>query len=378
MEKMTDSKVNDAGEQVMELKPIGRLQILRDKVFGKIAILLNKLKSRIKPRFREKLSTLTISQWFYFAAFICLISFVDDLDQEDDGLYLVGILAGIGMMREFLHLFHQVWQKLLGKGFILVLYAGTANFALAVSAIKINAIAGIEPSPFIFTLGFTTLLMLPFWLTVATVVFFSAALICINLWILISILLRIIRIKIKVHWEDRSFVFLTMFLRLILIPVVIMTLGLMIKPYADQIEMFNSAAVMLENEKFSPEQIEQIENAREEEVIELIKEFRAQNAEQQKLSDDQELVTSTESNLDNAAESKPKISPTRYLDTMVATFIYWFEAYPYSKCLKLPQQRSLIIDENLMLLVEKDKSELGYKFSVQECIPRKNSHQITN
>lgn len=380
MEKITDRSLSDANEQVVELKPVGKLAALRNRLFGNISALMTKLKIGIKPRFSEKLSTLTISQWFYFAAFICLLSFVDEIDEKDNGLYLVGILAGIGMLREFLHLFHQVWQKILGKGFILVLYAGTANFALAVSAIKINAIAGIEPSPFIFTLGFTTLIMLPFWLTVATVAFFSIALICVNLWILISILLRIVRIKIKVHWEDRSFVFFTMFLRLILIPVVIMTLGLMIKPYAEQIELFNSAAVMLDTDQFSPEQIEQIENAPEEEVFALIKELQAENAKQQQLLNDKQLEPSAESNPspDGESESEPQSSQTRYLDTMVATFIYWFEAYPYSKCLKLPQQRSLIIDENLMLLVEKDKSELGYKFSVQECIPRQYSHQQIN
>lgn len=380
MEKITDSSVADANEQVVESKPVGTLAAMRDRLTDRVSSFINKLKGVIKPRFREKLSTLTISQWFYFAAFICLLSFVDDIDETDNGLYLVEILAGIGMLREFLHLFHQVWQKILGKGFILVLYAGTANFALAVSAIKINAIAGIEPSPFIFTLGFTTLIMLPFWLTVATVAFFSIALICVNLWILISILLRIVRIKIKVHWEDRSFVFFTMFLRLILIPMVIMTLGLMIKPYAEQIELFDGAAVMFDADQFSPEQIEQIQGASDEEVMALLKEFQTQNVEQHQLLNDKasDPDASSESNSDSESESEPKSSHTRYLDTMVATFIYWFEAYPYSKCLKLPQQRSLIIDENLMLLVEKDKSELGYNFSVQECIPRQSSHQKFN
>jgi hypothetical protein len=379
MEKITDNSVSDANEQVVETKPAGRLTVLLSKLkAGKLAVLLSKLKSGITPSFREKLSSLTISQWFYFVAFICLLSFVNDIDEEDNALYIVGILAGLGMLREFLQLFHRVWQKILGKGLILVLYAGTANFALAVSAIKINAIAGIEPSPFIFTLGFTTLIMLPFWLTVVTVAFFSIALICVNLWLLVSILLRIVRIKIQVHWEDRSFVFLTMFLRLILIPLVIMTLGIMIKPYAKQIEAFNGANNMFTPNQFSSQQLEQIDNAGEEEVIALIKEFRAQNAAQLQLSNDNVSDSSDESNQASESESKSENNRTRYLDTMVATFIYWFEAYPYSKCLKLPQQRSLIIDENLMLLVEKDNSELGYKFAVQACVPRYENHRPIN
>ncbi len=54
---------------------------------------------------------------------------------------------------------------------------------------------------------------------------------------------------------------------------------------------------------------------------------------------------------------------------MIANFVFWFETYPNSACIKEQQQRSLIIDENSMLIVEKDDSELGYAFTVKPCIP---------
>jgi hydrogenase-4 membrane subunit HyfE len=51
---------------------------------------------------------------------------------------------------------------MLSKALTLVLCAATTYFALAISALKINLIRGIEPRPFIFTLSFSTLIMLLF------------------------------------------------------------------------------------------------------------------------------------------------------------------------------------------------------------------------
>ncbi len=54
--------------------------------------------------------------------------------------------------------------------------------------------------------------------------FFSIALIADNLWLIIGLLLRLIRVKVKVHWEDKVFVFITVIMRLVLIPYVIMSI----------------------------------------------------------------------------------------------------------------------------------------------------------
>jgi hypothetical protein len=51
---------------------------------------------------------------------------------------------------------------MLSKALILVLCAATTYFVLAISALKINLIRGIEPRPFTFTLSFATLIKLPF------------------------------------------------------------------------------------------------------------------------------------------------------------------------------------------------------------------------
>jgi hypothetical protein len=58
----------------------------------------------------------------------------------------------------------------------------------------------------------------------------------------------------------------------------------------------------------------------------------------------------------------------RDLDRLIAAFIYYFETYPNSMCKKKPSQHSLVIDENSVLLVEKTDNELGYAFTVEECV----------
>ena len=286
----------------------------------------------------------------YFLAFLLLLVRADQDIQQDSGLLWVGAIAGVGLVRELWHVFNRIWEHMLGKGLILVLYAATANFALAISALEINIITGIEPGPFVFTLGFATLIMLPFWLLMSSIMFFSVALVAGNLWLVVGILLRLVRIKVRVHWEDKVFVVITMIMRLVLIPYVIMSIFFMAVPYAEQIELLAHPITMIKAGSSK-------DNIAKEELNNKIvqSEFESEN------------VTITLNNhpfslpVDNKAQIK-------WLDKVIAGFIYHFETYSKSACLKLPEQRSLPIDENLMLLVIKDDSDLGYQFSVGPCV----------
>lgn len=343
--------------------------------------LFNRLLSRLsrtvrfyqKPTFVQKIQSLTASQYFYFAAIILFVMTVDDGYFDEERFLLVGIVAGLGLLRELWHLFQQVWQRMLGKAVLLVLYAGTANFVLALSAQKINAIVGVEPSPFVFTLGFTTLIMLPFWLISATVVFFSVAMVALNLWLLFSVLLRIVRIKVKVHWEDSSFVFLTMLFRLILIPSVIMTLTHFATPYANQIALFDA----IDNEPGQTINQAIAKEPPQTETDEAIKQAK-DTLEDALLQKKLELEASSESSTETT--TKPETAQIRYIDTMVANFVFWFETYPKSACIKEQHQRSLMIDDFSMLVVEPDDSELGYSFKVSPCIPvyEKNQESLSD
>jgi hypothetical protein len=309
-----------------------------------------KLPSHIIPLLRKKFSQLTISQWMYLIAFLLVLIHSEQGTGQDYELLWVGAIAGVGLVRELWHVFNRIWEHMLGKALILVLYAATANFALAISALKINIITGIEPGPFIFTLGFATLIMLPFWLLMSSIMFFSVALVAGNLWLVIGLLLRLVRIKVKVHWEDKVFVIITMIMRLVLIPYVITSIFFMAVPYAKQIELF-------------------------EQPIALFKQSVADNKDEtDALNDTIEINETDNKNITIRLNQRPFTIPVdeeghiKWLDKVIAGFIYHFETYPKSACKKSPLQRSLPIDENLRLWVAEDDSALGYKFSVGPCV----------
>ena len=312
-----------------------------------------RLPTQIIPLLRHKFSQLTLSQWMYLIASLLLLVHVEKDIEQDYELLWIGAIAGVGLVRELWHVFNRIWEHMLGKALIVVLYAATANFALAISALKINIITGIEPGPFIFTLGFATLIMLPFWLLMSSIMFFSVALVAGNLWLIIGILLRLVRVKVKVHWEDKVFVIITMIMRLVLIPYVIASIFFMAVPYAKQIELFEQPIALFKNSVANNED-----------------EIEALNA----LKDTIEINETDSKNITIRLNQRPFSMPVdedghiKWLDKVIAGFIYHFETYPKSACKKSPLQRSLPIDENLRLWVSEDDSALGYHFSVGPCV----------
>lgn len=371
---------------------------------------------RRSRRLRTDLSQLTFSQWMYLLAFFSLFFTADSEGEALDTFMLAGIIAGVGLMRELWHLFMRIWAHTAGKGLLFVLYAATANFALAISALKINSISGVEPTVFIFTMGFATLLMLPFWLILASMLFLGTALVVGNFWLLIALLLRIVKIRLPIHWEDQSFAVLTLILRIILIPALIWALALMLNPYLKQMDMFNEPLgfhVVRTNE-ISQEQAEQIRNLPRDEIAAALAEAKAEFQQQQDSTPSSTQPSTTSSTKDKTLQElidDPSLSPQqkaafqtlealsvtkqeddpttapkkpeepaapglKWLDLMIAQFIYRFETYPYSACAKEPNQRVLTINENLVFVAERDSDyETGIKFSAMECIPRNSVHE---
>ena len=302
-------------------------------------------------RFKQRLSELNVSQKFYIVAMVFFLLEAGGDDMTEEAVITIGVIAGIGLVRELWQVFHRLWDVTLGKGIILVLYAGTANIALAVSALKINAITGVEPTPFVFTLGFTTLMLLPFWITLATVMFFSVAVVALNIWLFLGILLRLLRVKVQMHWEDKSFAIITMIFRLVLIPHVIMAFMYMLTPYAKQIALFN-------------EQVEIIEKNTRTSSTGIEVKFDEPDSSAEQLDAEVKADTNTDTQSPVEETLEPKIT---VLDRIIAGFIYQFETYPYSACKKSSAQRTLWLDEESVFVAEKDDSALGYRFSMLPC-----------
>lgn len=370
-----------------------------------------------KPGLKEKLSNLTFSQWCYLIAFAWLLIGYDSAKEEQAHLAAVGVITAFGLVRELWIVFTLIWHNPLGKGLIVVLYAATANFALAVSALKINVISGIEPTPFYFTMAFTTLLILPFWIGLASLVFLSLMLVAGNIWLLLSVLVRIVGVRLKVHWEDKSLVFFTMVLRIILIPILLLTLSMVISPYFKQLDVFdedvsaqffedfkNNSAIKVEvpDQQAVGELLQQLENdgvnlpPESKQAIDKMLADAAQTSPEQSSEvappaepPSEQLVSSTpptEQSAEELTETQTATAPESQqavteegekegsglgpIDRLIANFIYHFETYPHSKCAKEPGQRTLVIDEYSMFVAQRDDGELGFSFTVAPCTPR--------
>ena len=275
----------------------------------------------------------TPSQLLYFSAMICLVVSIFD---DGNSTFIATILfAFTGLIRELLNLFQKVWATTIGKSLILILYASTANLALAFAALKINQITGVEPTPFVFTLGFTTLVLMPFWIAVSQILIFLVGLILANLWLLLSVPLKLFGIQLKVHWEDTQNAIITMLFRIILIPIVLSGLITIITPYLASSLDTNGIQFEIGTEQAQPVELS-LANIEQDEVgLEQLEDIQAK---------------------------------AQFIDQAIATFIYHLEAYPNSMCQKADNERTVILDDfSILLIAQSEESPLGYSYRVAKC-----------
>ncbi|MFC3096070.1 hypothetical protein DRW07_05825 [Alteromonas sediminis] len=319
---------------------------------------VNRVKSKVSNiGFLQKIKHLTPSQWCYFVALFLLFTGSENGELPDERLGLVALIAGIGFSRELFRVIHKIWDSMLGKGIFLLLYAGVANIALALAAVKVNSIAGIEPAILTFSVAFTLMLTLPIWFFFATIVFASVLLLIGNLWLLLTLLLRIVRIKIKAHWEDSVFVIASMIARLVLLVVVMLAMSDMIEPYIDQFSARENGEPIFSIS--TPK-----DRARNAQKEALLAEAEAAVAEANKNEADQ--ATSDEAIPENETEEQDD----RIIDRLIAAFIYNFETYPSSSCKQAENEKVIAIDENSIFVAAEADNELGYEFYVMPCIHR--------
>ena len=325
------------------------------------------------------------NQKLYLLAVILGISQEQSLSREtimepELGLLIVGSIAMIGMLRELLDIFTRVWQTLLGKSFIFIIYVIIGNFTLAVAARKVNYITGVDPHSLIYAQGFTTVLVLPLWLLLLT----SMSLILLftigNLWFLFLKLVNLLRLHpIKFRAGER-FSVLFVFLRLSLITPVMVTLMQPLNWYNTELNIEIPGVTISTGQTNDTEGAEQVK----EETAKVSSENEVVDAEQA-VAGNTELQTSS-SNTDkqdknkqsdevdiiaiNGADANGTETKEKYtdFDRAIATFVYEYETFQLSRCKKSATERVSIIGEDVILVAEKmPELELGYKFSARVC-----------
>ncbi|MFC3121365.1 hypothetical protein [Agaribacter flavus] len=305
--------------------------------FAKFTLTRDSLKTR--------LAEYNFSQLCYFTGFLLLIiALVGGMGT----FYLALFISILGLARELNLLFLKLWNYAIGKSITVIVYAGAANIALAYAASEINQVTGIEPYPFIFTIGFTALVFTPFWIALSSLLILSLVLLAINFWLVLSIVLKLFRIRVKAHWEDKKNVWMTMIMRLILVPFVCFYLLSIAFPYFvdSSFEKLISTKV---SQTFDSNPFAQNEG-------------------------DSFVTASIDLEPDNQDKTSifadETIKKSRTLRSIIADFVFFFEAYEYSACKKDKEQRSVIIDDFSVLLISINTDmPYGYEYEVVKCIP---------
>lgn len=362
---------NDDLHEEVNNRPVDTFPLL--KVFQSLK---QKVQSRVDAVRAWKLSVwaqqYNPSQWCYFVAGILLFLAITG-EKGNSYSILAGWVAFFGLSRELLHLFQRIWDTTLGKGAILILYASTANIALAYAAMKINLISGVEPTPFVFTLGFTTLVLMPFWITLSTVLVFLVFLILANLWLLVRLPLKLVGFDIQLHWEDKKRAVLTMFLRIVLIPLALISILEAATPYfADFMDGVPTAKqIRLEIE----EGFGDATDLSDEQPAAPVTEELDGNKERQPVTSSEQVSTEQDAPETSAEFTEEQAETKRkgmVINRLIANFMWYFEAYPNSFCEKPEEVRTVPIEEGVVLFVYQDESqEIGYRYDVSQCILRK-------
>jgi len=318
------------------------------------------------------------NQKIYLIAIIIGLSLDESLAPESmsdpsKDLLIVGSIAMIGMLRELLNIFTRVWQTLLGKSFIFIIYVIIGNFTLAVAARKVNYITGVDPHSLIYAQGFTTVLVLPLWLLLLT----SMSLILLftlgNVWFLFLKLVNLLRLHpINVKARER-FSILFIFIRLMLIFPIMVTLTQPLNWYNKELNIeipgvtISSGQQNVTNDQSDPNGLKAVSLDAPSEIGPITVSVSSDEGDVNKQTDD---VVSNEKSTKTKPELKPKGKYTDF-DRAIATFVFEYETFKLSRCEKTDTERVSIIAENVILVAEKVKGHaLGYKFSARECVLR--------
>lgn len=318
------------------------------------------------------------TQKVYLFALAILIINSEDINASSDinaTMGWVGALAIFAMGRELWSIFTRIWESTFGKSVILILYAIIANLTLAVASQKINSIVGVAPSTLIYTQGLTTIMMLPFWilflsLVALTFIFIGAQVRGVLFYIIRKLHIHRFPIKAKEHLPG---VFVV--IRLVLLPIVLMTLGSTLSWYSDQIGLIN-VSIKWDNEEDESDipkdvilLLDKAEGHLEtplkfEEYVQLQKELEDYSLNLDKL--DKDTIDKIRQG-DGLILANP--NDKNLVDKIIAEFVFNYETFEKSRCVLNEGERAVPVNENdILVVVEDDTLPLGYRFSSRECV----------
>ena len=390
----TDNKQNFQDQESINVKTT---------LFGKV--------KQWRKGWGERWSRLHANQIIYVIALVLYFTVDGEKTEPNTLIWLIGLLAFFGMARELWAIFVKVWESMLGRLLLLVSYAAIANFTLALASQKVNMVIGADPSQLYHTQGLTTLLMLPLWLmivSIVAVIFMFGLLQILKLVTGLFIFMRIIGKRAK---PKEAFPKTFIIIRLVLLFPVTMTMTSAVGWYGDQLNLadnsglsFNVTPKNIAGKQLAKAGIAGIEESLKDETItekeredllQLKEDLQSgiddnftefmpdeEEAVQNSEVEDSRVATVSESANDAPADTQeptetsgtevtevPETQELHFLDQLIASFVYNFEAFQFSHCDKTPTERVVYISESeILAVIEDSTTATGYRFSTRTCV----------
>jgi hypothetical protein len=358
-------------------------------VISKTKQKINTVRNKFKAwhlRFRERLSLLHPNQVIYLIALAIYLLSDGNLDEENFDLWLVGLLAFFGMARELWSIFIKVWESTLGRLILIVLYAALANYTLAMASQKVNEVIGADPTYLYHTQGLVTFLLLPLWVLSVSVAAMALTFGFLQVFRLFGGVLVFLRLRRKRKNTKEVFPKTFIIIRLILVVPVVLTLSYSLSWYGEQLNLEATPGVHIYKTADNETQTA-IKDLSLTIIDERLSETDVDEQEREELlSARAEIIAATnnqEKNTESATNDSqsPELEKTeadaptqaKFLEKLIAAFVYNYEAFQYSHCAKADNERVVYISEEHILAVSKDESaSIGYIFSTRDCISKSN------
>lgn len=125
--------------------------------------------------------------------------------------------GALGVINDFISLYKKIWDTLIGKASILIIYALLTNFSLALSSQVINSIIQVEPGKLIYSVSFLSILTIPLLIFSISSVFLGIFIIFWQFYFFAMLFLKDLRKEPALaplfSEEKKEYVMLTLFVR---------------------------------------------------------------------------------------------------------------------------------------------------------------------
>ncbi|MGB0894827.1 MAG: hypothetical protein ACPGUD_10510 [Parashewanella sp.] len=309
-----------------------------------------------------KIYVLSRPQKIYLIALFALLIF------DDTPMFAVA-LASIAIIMECLPIITFIWNTLIGKAIILLIYAVIANFALANAASLVNQVVGVATIPFSYSHNFATLLYIPSWLTTTTLFGLLMLQVVLILYTIVLFALRAVGMTKFMSLSKYPYVLITMLVRLLFIGLISSALiGKEATIASDDSQPQPIDKKTTIEKRLNSEAVNHLTfNLEHTNVVETLTELGVlMSGNTSEMSSNTDLFLL---NVLNTLSDTEKTTEENFLlQQLVAHFIFYFDSDEFSRCMNKIGSHVVELNDYEFLEIIKDQSQrFGYSYEVKRC-----------